>query len=271
MNTRLLPESSAQAVPLSSLATVQKNFCGYLRDPDSRAAPEGLNRRRLDVYRDLIFNNVESLLGSAYPVLKSVMAEQWQPLIREFFVEHSAATPYFTRLAAEFLKFLEERDARTEQPDFLTELARHEWLELDLLYREVEQDADAESDCAVAFSDARLKLSSLAVIAQYHYPVHQLSADFIPDKPPTMPIWILMYRNSADKVVFVQLSDLAYQLLALIEQQPSHSAREWLDAVATELSNATDGQQREYFVSCGLALLEQFYESGVLQAVSISQ
>lgn len=265
MNTRLLPDSSAQAAPPSSLATVQKNFCGYLRDPDNRAAPEGLNRRRLDVYRDLIFNNVESLLSSAYPVLKAIMGEQWQSLIREFFVEHRAATPYFTRLAAEFLKFFEEREAHTEHPDFLTELARHEWLELDLLYREAEQRADAESDYAVAFSDARLKLSSLAVIAQYHYPVHQLSADFIPDKPPTVPTWILMYRNSADKVVFVQLSDLAYQLLALIEQQPGHSAREWMESVVAQLANAMDDQQRDYFVNCGLALLESFFNDGVLR------
>lgn len=267
MNTRLQPEPCAQDAARPSLVTVQKRFCRYLRDPDNHPAPEGLNKRRLDVYRDLIFNNVESLLGSAYPVVKAIMGKQWQALVREFFVEHRATTPHFTRLAAEFLQFLAERAIRAEQPGFLNELARHEWLELELLYRE---DSNPVKE-TVPFSEGGLVLSSLVEIAEYRYPVHQLSENFLPESPPDAPTYLLMYRDHADQVVFFQLSDLAFQLLSLIGQHPGYRVQYWLDTLASSFAQSFDSKRQAYFVGCGQALLEQFYESGVLQVVSIPQ
>jgi len=267
MNNRLQPELYAQDAARSSLITVQKHFCHYLRDPDNHPAPEGLNKRRLDVYRDLVFNNVESLLGSAYPVVKAIMGEQWQALVREFFVEHRATTPHFTRLAGEFLQFLVDRETRAEQPGFLNELTRHEWLELELLYRE---DSNPVKE-RVPFSEGGLVLSSLVEIAEYRYPVHQLSENFLPESPPDAPTCLLMYRDHSDQVVFFQLSDLAFQLLSLIVENPGYRLQYWLDTLASSMTQSLDAQQQAHFLECGQALLEQFYESGVLQVVALPQ
>ena len=90
MTSNTLPERNNKVQ--SSLYQTQRKFCDYLRNPDSHPAPEGLNNRRLTVYRDLIFNNIESLLGGAFPVIKKVLNNHWPELVREFLVDYQSST-----------------------------------------------------------------------------------------------------------------------------------------------------------------------------------
>ena len=50
---------------------VQQQFMDYIRDP-SLPMPEGIEPRRMKVYRDLFFNNISGFVASAFPVLKSL-------------------------------------------------------------------------------------------------------------------------------------------------------------------------------------------------------
>ena len=54
---------------------VQYQFTGYIRDPENNDKPEGIEQRRLNVYRDLFYNNIEGFISSCFPVLKSLMSE----------------------------------------------------------------------------------------------------------------------------------------------------------------------------------------------------
>lgn len=263
MTAPMPPEPAVTPVAEPSLIEMQRGFCNYLRDPENHGLPTGLGSRRLNVYRDLVFNNVESLLGNAYPVIKSIMGEQWRSLVREFFVDYKASTPYFTRLGKEFFYFLREREGRWEQPDYLTELACYELLELELNYREGQDTAEEK----LSFSDAGLVFSSLAELAQYRYPVHQLSKDYLPDSAPAIPTFILMYRNADDRVVFFQLSEFAFQLLTLIDQQPGYNACHWMDSIVDNLPQQMEEAQKQQFIVSGLTMLERFHTDKVLLGV----
>ena len=82
----------------------------HLRDPQAVPAPDGIEERRLAIYRDLVFNNVESLLAGNFPVLKQVLGDtDWRSLVRGFFRVHRAQTPLFPELGREFLRFLDAR------------------------------------------------------------------------------------------------------------------------------------------------------------------
>ena len=46
------------------LAQQQMAFGAHLRDPDNVATPAGFDERRVEIYRELVFGNIESLFSS---------------------------------------------------------------------------------------------------------------------------------------------------------------------------------------------------------------
>ena len=122
----------------------QYAFAAHIRDPEHRPAPEGIEDRRMAIYRDLFFNNLKNLLGTFYPVLRKLHDDaHWRRFIRGFMQNHQAKTPYFLELPEEFLNYLDsEYEAADDDYAFLTELAHYEYVELALSVSEVENDLE---------------------------------------------------------------------------------------------------------------------------------
>ncbi len=79
----------------------QYAFAAHIRDPDHVAAPEGIESRRMAIYRSLFFNNLYNLLATFFPVLRKIHSDaQWRRFIRGFMQHHQAETPYFLRATA---------------------------------------------------------------------------------------------------------------------------------------------------------------------------
>src|SRR5690606_10675309 len=120
----------------------QLSLAAHIRDPERNPAPEGIEDRRLAIYRELFFNNLVNLLGSSFPVLRKLHgAEKWKSLVRDFLVRHRAHTPYFLEIPREFLDYLENTrgDQEGDYP-FLLELAHYEWAELALSVSDTKND-----------------------------------------------------------------------------------------------------------------------------------
>ena len=252
------------ATPLSpqpelSLTEIQRSFARHLRDPEQVAVPEGLDARRVGVYRELVFNNISSLLSGFFPVIFSLVSDdKWNGLIAEFIREFQALTPYFPRLPEEFICFLSERDKHHDEPDFLLELAHYEWIELSLFMSE-EECLDSPLSEGLR-QDAPLRLSSLAIPLAYHYPVHQISLDNQPAERPVKPSYLLVFRNAHDDVCFYELQSLSYQLLLKIEDTPGRTAVQWVETLALESGVPCDAG----FICQGLSLIETFQQLGVI-------
>ena len=89
----------------------QYAFAAHIRDPQNVVAPEGIEDRRMAVYRKLFFNNLFSLLGTFFPVMRKIHSDDdWRRFIRGFLVRHEAQTPYFLQLPEEFLDYLQKQD-----------------------------------------------------------------------------------------------------------------------------------------------------------------
>ncbi|WP_396617055.1 DUF2063 domain-containing protein [Lysobacter soli] len=231
----------------------------HLRDPQSAAAPDGVEDRRIAIYRDLVFNNVESLLAGNFPVLKQVLGDaDWRALVRDFFRVHRAQTPLFPELGREFLRFLDARDdASPTLPPFAGELAHYEWVELALQISDAELPAfDANGDLL----DGVPLLSPLAWPLAYAWPVHQIGPDHRPDTPPAEPTLLLVRRGPDGEVRFSQLSPLAFRLLQRLDESPSLTGRAQLEALAAEAGHA----DVDAFVAQGCALFEQMRSVGVI-------
>ena len=55
-----------------ALARLQKSFAAHIRDPQRVAAPEGVEDRRMEIYRDLFFNNIKNFISGNFPVLRTL-------------------------------------------------------------------------------------------------------------------------------------------------------------------------------------------------------
>jgi hypothetical protein len=245
---------AAPEVP-ARLKAQQYAFAGHLRDPRSQPPPEGLEDRRLQVYRDLFFNNIEGLLSGNFPVIARVLGrEAWLALARDFFREHRCHTPLFPEIGREFLRYLETRQHR--DPPWLLELAHYEWVELALSLDENEIDAIA-CDRGADLLDNVPVPSPLAWPLAYAWPVQQIREDFRPTERPAQPTFLLVVRDRDDQVRFKAIDALGFQLLqALHGNDAALTGRELLRA----LGEAVGAPDLDAFVAAGARMLGQLRE-----------
>ena len=155
----------------ATLRARQAAFAAHIRDPDGTPPPADVEPRRMAVYAELFFNNVEGLLAANFPVLRGLYeARDWRRLARDFYREHRSHTPLFTELAREFIRYLQERGERDAgDPPFLAELAHYEWSELAVGGGEVLMDATdgAAPDGVTAGDELSVALESPWIIPSW--------------------------------------------------------------------------------------------------------
>lgn len=216
---------------------LQYAFAAYLRDPVQTPPPTGIEQRRLDVYAELVFNNVESLLSSNFPVIRTLYDQVgWRDLVRGFLRDHRAHTPHFPEIGREFIDFIGTRHvAGAGDPPFLPELAHYEWAELALAFDPKEIDAVPHDAGGDPVSGVPV-VSPLAWIFAYRFPVHRIRADWRPDAAPNAPTVLLLVRNRADTVRFIEINPLTQLLLERLQENTTASGLVCLDALLAEIA-----------------------------------
>ena len=105
----------------------------HVRDPAAHPGPPGIEARRLKIYSDLVYNNLDGLLAGNFPVIRKTLDDaDWRALLRRFLTTHHSDTPLFTRLGLEFVAFLQSEAGTDPARPWLAELAHYEWAELGL-------------------------------------------------------------------------------------------------------------------------------------------
>lgn len=234
----------------------QDAFAAYIRNPEKNPLPTSVKPERMLMYRELFFNNIEGFLTSNFPVLHSLFNEQdWLNLVQDFFENHVCHTPHFSKIPEEFLEYLQnERKNLTDLP-FLTELAHYEWVEMALSI----SDAEASQIPSANLEISPLKLSPLACVLAYQFPVHKISPEFMP-LTSEQPTFLVVYRNVEDMVQFLEITPLTFQLLQLLEMQPEQFAEIYL----TQLSDLVPLISLVILKEKGLEILKDFAKRGVI-------
>jgi len=219
-----------------SVEQLQREFAAHLRDPAHHPAPAGIEERRLQVYRELFFNNVAGLLAGTFPVLHALLGpERWERLARDFYREHRCHTPLFLEVPREFVEYLgAERGPRQEDPPFLAELAHYEWVELALAVDEQDLAAVAADRAGDLLAGVPV-LSPLAWPLAYRFPVHRLGPEFQPGEPPPESSFYIARRDRDEQVGFLQANGVMLRLVERLQQYPDLSGAAQLDALAGEL------------------------------------
>lgn len=249
----MLPESGA------AFTCAQLELAAHLRAPDRVPPPAGIEDRRLAIYRDLIYNNIENFIATGFPVLRSILPDnRWHDLVRDFIRVHRCHSPYFLEIGKEFLLYLQEgRTPGGWEPPFLLELCHYEWVELAL------DTADAVIPGNGPGSGNGLAavygVSPLAWRLSYSYPVHRISAAFQPDQPGGDRVFLVVYRNRADQVRFLEVNSFVIKLLQYIDNEEI-SAEILLKKLCCDLQYEDEGA----FLQYGAGVFERFLSLDIL-------
>lgn len=238
----------------------QFKFTAHIRDPENQPVPSGIEARRMNIYSELFYNNIEGFLSSAFPVIKAIYSEEnWHKMARDFFVHHRCQTPYFLEISEEFISYLQNtRQPQAEDPAFLLELAHYEWVELALMVSDETIDLSGIDPNGDLLSQ-HPQLSGLCWSLAYQYPVHKIGPDFIPDSAPEQATYIVVYRNRNDEIEFLEISPVTARLIQLLSENQTITGRQALTRIADELD--TDA---ELIISKGFEALQELQKDGII-------
>jgi len=237
----------------------QTAFAARIRDPRGRPRPPGVPARRMRVYEELLFSNLEGFLLACFPITRKLLgARAWRDTLRRFFAEHRCRSPLFRNIPGEFLHWMEPRAATLfPQRPWLYEFMHYEWLELAVSVEDatVDSDLDPQGDLLAGHP----VLNPAARLACYRYPVHTIGPRSTPPAADGARHCYLLYRDHDDVVRFIALNAVTARLLELL-RDTALTGHEALLRIAREL----DHEQPDTLVASGRIMLGQLRDAGAV-------
>jgi len=237
----------------------QLAFAAHIRDPRTHPRPAGVDARRMKIYTELLYNNIESFLLACFPVMRQVLgARKWAKLVRAFFSTHRSHTPYFRQVPDEFVQFLQNEWAPpVGYPPYLLALAHYEWIELVLSVSN--RDVDGAVDAGGDLFEGVPVLNPVLANLRYDWPVHRIAPR---RKVQPAETHLLVFRDPADQMQFSEINAFTARLLALLEPG-TRSGRGALETIAVESRHPDPG----LVLQAGGALLADLRGRGAILGV----
>ncbi|WP_401736294.1 HvfC family RiPP maturation protein [Stenotrophomonas pavanii] len=247
-----------------SLATLQRRWADHVRDP-SVAAPDGIEARRLAVYRRLCIDSLDTLLAGSLPRLRQQLGTpRWRDTVEHYYARHTCQTPLFPRIADEFAAWLAVQDTLA-LPGWAAELAHYESTRQSLY---IEARDAGRALCRAAVGSDVLAVSPLARVLGYQWPVHEDKDEDEDEGPGSVlsaaPTLLLIRRLADFSLQVEQLSPLAYALLSVFGDDGA-PVDEALQVLSETHGVATDALR----VACA-PVLDELCAAGVLVALPSS-
>ena len=247
------------AKEIETLSTTQHTFTHNLRNPDNMCTVTNVTPDRMKLYQELVYNNIESIVRQAFPVITSILSsQQWHTLIQKFIQQNEGDSPYFFQLSEQFVEFLGSLETETLYYPFLLELAHYEWIELDV---ELEKDEEKSHGniSEIKIYATPLKIQPTVRVLGYFYPVHKISKDYLPSKPTKQPIFLVVYRNVYFNVKFMEVNVLTAQLIEVIS-----TTNATIDQALSLVANNLQLEQTSEFLTSGKQLCLSLITKNIL-------
>lgn len=218
--------------PPYSLQQFQLEFGDYLRSQrqsDTDSIPNRVGR----VYQDLVFNNVCNFLNQCFPICRAILGDDdFKKLSLYFFERYPLHSPYFSEIPMQFVDFLSQLDLsnfdKTNHwhneltlqkndidfvPDYLSELAHYEWLELYV------DTLPSDNHFAILndnLTNVPYCVNTTIQNNHYNYPVHTISVDNCDDIIAD-EVFLVVLRDFNNEIKFVHINALTHLLIDFIK------------------------------------------------------
>ncbi|NOQ88179.1 MAG: DUF2063 domain-containing protein [Gammaproteobacteria bacterium] len=239
----------------------QYEFTAHIRDPKNNAMPDGIEDRRMSIYRELLYNNIEGFIASGFPVLREIYNDKnWHKMVRDFFANHQSQSPYFLEISQEFITYLQnERPFDKDDPAGLLELAHYEWVEL-ALHVSDESICMDKIDANGDLLSQRPVISPLAWPLVYQFPVHTMGPDNLPERAPEQASYLVVYRNRNDKVNFLEINPVTARLIGLLQENASFTGLDAIEHITKEMKHPNPDAVKQG----GLSALQELQQYGII-------
>ena len=246
---------------LPSFQRQQLAFTAHIRDPDKHPLPDGIPARRMGIYTEIFFNNINDQLSANFPILRQITGdEHWHKMVRDFMVQHRSETPLFTEVGLEFIDYLQhEREALPSDWPFMLELAHYEYVELAVAISNAD-DALGDYDPNGDLLQGHPVVAPTAWNLTYQWPVHTIGPEYLPNEAPSEPTHLVVYRDRQDEVHFLQINAVTQRLLQLLKETPQQTGLDVLNSIAEELAHPDSGA----VVEAGKQLLDDLRRRNVI-------
>jgi hypothetical protein len=204
----------------------QSALAAYCRTGRYKEIP-GVRTRHVNHYRRLVFNVVEDMLRSAYPLTHHLLsAREWKAMVQGFFSNHPCQSPQVWYMPRELYEYLQQKQPPLlKRYPFLLELLWFEWLEVELFMME---DRPALYNISGDISTDRLVLNPEHHLQHFEYPVHLEQAKRITAADKGNYFLVLFRKPESGDVAFMNLSPALVTVLELLAEGPQR-----LDALVT--------------------------------------
>lgn len=238
-----------------SLATLQRRWADHVRDP-AKTAPDGIEARRMAVYRRLCIDSLDTLLAGSLPRLQQHLGtSRWRDIVEHYYASHICHTPLFPRICGEFAAWLAVQDTLA-LPGWAAELAHYESTQQSLHIEA--RDGGRPLQRAPVGNDV-LAVSPLVRVLGYQWPVHEDGA--LEPVLSTAPTLLVIQRLADFSLQTEKLSPLAYALLSVFGDD-SASVDE-----ALQLLSETHGVAADALRMACVPVLGELCAAGVLVAL----
>ena len=241
---------------MSDFVALQQQWTAWLRRPESAPMPNAPSRR-LEIYRELFFNNVSGFVENTFPIVKQQLpASQWMLLLKNFFALHYCQSPYFHDISYEFLQFLATQHELLASYPWLTELAHFEWIEL---AAEIADDlwphfivGDFWHNIPVA--------NPFAWPLVYQWPVQRFAQSKQPFNREVS--CLILHRNQDEQVQLIESNALTLHLLQKLQANHTQTGKELFIDLAQELNT-----EPASFCVAGQGMIDTFLNARILLGV----
>lgn len=241
----------------------QADFTAHIRDPHTTRKPAGVATKRMAVYREIVFNNFMASVSACFPVLHQILGKRkFKNVVRLCFAQHHFDSPLFREISLAFVNFLQNIDLGAYAlPPFSAQLAHYEWAELYVSNLSTWSGEQTEIVADDGLLSSRLLLNPAHALLAYDYPVHLLSRKHATSDQ--IPTYLCLFTNASFKVTFIQLNQVTYQLLQLLQTQ-AHTSASALQTIAQQLQHP----HPEIVMQFGLQAIASLQRQGVLSATA---
>ena len=245
----------------------QQAFTAYIRDPIGQPRPKNVAIKGMNVYKEIVFNNLFESVSACFPVARKVLGKRaWLSLIREFFRVHSANTPIFRKIPEEFLTYLTNLDQCSSEvlPEYLTSLCHYEWIELLVSTMANDPTETVINNQIVEVGgdllEYQLVFSPTMQLLNYPYAVQKISPRYKPKEK--IATHLLVFRDTEYIVKFIELNPITFRLIELLKDK-NMTSRQALTQIANEIGNLP----LEHAIQFGLKILSELRNQGVILGV----
>ena len=204
-----------------SFSDIQRQFTHYLRDPNRAPLPAGADPRGMRFYARSYRHKLRRLVEMHSSILAETLGrDALSSLIDDYVRLPRESLGGNSTFEEAFVQYLEEESASRGLPPFIPELA-HFSMKATLVSgspREIEDD-DLDRDCDLL---GRVPVfSPVAELLIYEWPVHRISAEFLPETKPAQPTRLIVYRDRRGHEGWIELNRWAADIALRVRDNPA--------------------------------------------------